>query len=502
MMGSCVSWYLLLILVALAATACAADAAAQAAPEVTVSPAPAGEALCEDYKLTVGGLEVPVYACRVSAVPFNQVWPGYQRPLDQTELAGFAYWDMRGPVDIEVRCKRAPGAVLVRPQALGIKATIAGERISFRLERPRPIVVEIDGSHNALHLFASPPEQNIPKPDAPDVRWFGPGVHRPGKIELQNNQTVYIAAGAVVYGCIAGKGVSNVRICGRGILDQSQFERGKGGGSVKLQDCSDIVIDGLVMRDPDVWCCSLFGCSKAAIQNLKLIGLWRYNADGIDICNSENIAVRDCFVRSYDDSLVVKGLKWKGNDSYHERPARNIRFSGCVLWNDWGRAAEIGAETSAPEVSDIVFEDCDVIHNTHIALDIQHGDRAAVRDIRFQDIRVEVDQNNPRPRMQGKPGETYSPGAPTYSPELIVIVIQKNFYSHDDQRGTVRNVLFKNISVTGPRMLQSWMRGLDVEHNVSGVSIEKLSLNGERLRNAQDARLRIDKHVDEVLFKE
>ena len=89
-----------------------------AAPHAN-SPAPTGEALSEDYKLTVGGVEVPVYACRVSAVPFNQVWPGYQRPLDQTEMAGFAYWDMREPVDIEIRCKRAASSVLVRPPVAG-----------------------------------------------------------------------------------------------------------------------------------------------------------------------------------------------------------------------------------------------------------------------------------------------------------------------------------------------------------------------------------------------
>jgi len=47
---------------------------------------------------------------------------------------------------------------------------------------------------------------------------------------------------------------------------------------VKLQACSDIVIEGIVMRDPDVWCCSLFGCRQATIQNIKLIGLWRYNS--------------------------------------------------------------------------------------------------------------------------------------------------------------------------------------------------------------------------------
>ena len=166
------------------------------------------------------------------------------------------------------------------------------------------------------------------------------------------------------------------------------------------------------------------------------------------------------------------------------------------------QAAEIGAETSAPEISGIVFEDCDVIHNTHIALDIQHGDRAAVHDIRFEDIRVEVDEHNPRPQMQKSPGEKYSSGAPDYFPELLVIVIRKNFYSQDDQRGTVRNVIFKNISVTGPRMLESWMRGFDAEHDVRDIKIANLQFNGAGLQTTQDAHLRLGDDVHDVLFKE
>ena len=51
---------------------------------------------------------------------------------------------------------------------------------------------------------------------------------------------------------------------------------------------------------------------------------------------------------------------------------------------------EIGAETCASEIADISFEDCDIIRTTHIAMDIQHGDRAAIRDIRFENLRVEV----------------------------------------------------------------------------------------------------------------
>ena len=78
------------------------------ATHVQAADAPAGEALSEDYQVAVAGRKVPAYACRVSAVPFNQVWPGYQRPLDQTELAAFACWDMSGPVVVEVRCRLVP----------------------------------------------------------------------------------------------------------------------------------------------------------------------------------------------------------------------------------------------------------------------------------------------------------------------------------------------------------------------------------------------------------
>lgn len=56
------------------------------ANRVTLWLAPAGERLGEDYTLRVNGQELPVYSCRVSAVPRNQVWPRYQRPENQTDL--------------------------------------------------------------------------------------------------------------------------------------------------------------------------------------------------------------------------------------------------------------------------------------------------------------------------------------------------------------------------------------------------------------------------------
>ena len=92
--------------------------------DVTSWPAPPGEALSEHYELTVNGQAIPVHACHVSAEPFNQVWPGYQRPLDQTEMAGFAFWDMAGPVKVVVQSRRPVQSVVVRPASLGIRVAI------------------------------------------------------------------------------------------------------------------------------------------------------------------------------------------------------------------------------------------------------------------------------------------------------------------------------------------------------------------------------------------
>ena len=42
-----------------------------------------------DYEVQINGQPCAVRACRVSAMPFNRIWPGHQRPLDQTELASY-----------------------------------------------------------------------------------------------------------------------------------------------------------------------------------------------------------------------------------------------------------------------------------------------------------------------------------------------------------------------------------------------------------------------------
>ncbi|HUU58844.1 MAG TPA: glycosyl hydrolase family 28 protein [Phycisphaerae bacterium] len=469
---------------------------------VQVCGGPPGEAAFEDYAVTVNGEPAFVYAARVSAVPFNQVWPGYQRPLDQTELAGFAYWDMAGPVTVRVESKRPVESVAVRPRSLGIQPRVEGNTITFDLARPGQVVVEVNGLHHALHLFANPPEGGAPEPGPTGVRYFGPGVHDAGKIELRSGETVYIAGGAVVYGAIEARDATNIRILGRGILDCSRFERGDVHGAVALCRCRKAVIDGVILRDPSSWTVIPAACTDVAISNIKLIGLWRYNADGIDVVNSRNVAIRGCFVRSFDDSIVVKGLQAWGGCPTGDLPVENVAVSDCVVWNDWGRALEIGAETCAPAIRDLAFDNCDILRTVDVAMDVQHGDRAEIRNLAFRNIRVEVDDEPQPPQFQKDRDGKYDPSRDRpHCPRLLVLEIRKNNYSKDEECGSIRNVAVSDVNVTGRRFCESYLSGHDESHRVESVAIRNLRFNGRPVPDIGEARFHMNEHVRRVAFR-
>ena len=54
----------------------------------------------DDYKVWLNGEESTVYACTVSAVPFNVWWPGHQRQSEQAETVSYISFS----ADEEVHC--------------------------------------------------------------------------------------------------------------------------------------------------------------------------------------------------------------------------------------------------------------------------------------------------------------------------------------------------------------------------------------------------------------
>ena len=72
---------------------------------------------------------------------------------------------------------------------------------------------------------------------------------------------------------------------------------------------------------------------------------------------------------------------------------QNITVRNYVLWCDWGRALEVGAETCAPYIKDVLFCDCDIIHGSDVMLDIQHGDASNITNVKFKNINIEYSDN-------------------------------------------------------------------------------------------------------------
>jgi len=185
-----------------------------AASNATVYPAPAGEKLFEDYQVQVEGKTLDVYTARVLDPPFAGKY-------DFGGDYGFATFDMSGPVTVRIASRRVLKDTVVRPRSLGIEPVVVDDHtITLKLERPVKISIEPDGKKAPLLLFANPPQTDAPKEGQPGVVYFGPGVHKPEKIALGSNQTLYLAGGAVVKAEVLVQG-QNVVIRGRGVLDGS-----------------------------------------------------------------------------------------------------------------------------------------------------------------------------------------------------------------------------------------------------------------------------------------
>ena len=285
------------------------------AGEVTCWKAPAGETLSSAYRVTVDGTSVPVYTAR---------------SVHGGDYA-FAMFDFMGAVNVVVtaRTESGPGLsrAVIRPKSAGIAAQTHGDSLSFMLGTPRKLSIEPDGINGPLLLFANRPDHDSPKQGDPNVVYFGPGIHKPERIVLKAGQTLYLAGGAVVKGAVIARQADNIRICGRGILDGTDWPwlKGPSGHMVGIQDSSNVTIEDIVIRGSFAWTVVPMRCRNVTIRNIKLVNSRVQNDDGINPCNSQDVLIDDCFVRTDDDCVALKGLR------NLNRPDAPVPGSPCAI---------------------------------------------------------------------------------------------------------------------------------------------------------------------------
>lgn len=432
---------------------------------------------CTDTTVTVNGQDCYVYDTNVN---LSRQWANNYLPL--TSRTPITYFSFEGAVKIQVTVPdRALDSVKVSPVSYGIKPEVDKQNhtVTFVITQPDTYTLTFDGAaERALHIFAYPLEEQTVDPEDENIIYIGPGEWNIENIMLEDGDTLYVSGGAVVHGIINANYAKDITVMGRGIIDGSQLSGWKGISAsipLKFDHCENVKISDLIILNPNAWVCQAFDSKDGVIDGIKIISP-RPNGDGITLQSCQNYEVKNCFVRSWDDSLVVKN---------YEGSSRNISFTNMQLWTDLAQSMEVGYETNKGEIenaelSDITFKDITVLNNFHKpVISVHNADDALVHDITFEDIVVER--------------EEIGSGDGDEMPYLIDINIAQNTnWSSTKERGQIQNITIKNVEVLEGRDVESRIKGFDEEHLVDGVTIENLKILGKEIKAFEDAQFKID----------
>lgn len=431
---------------------------AVAEPAKGVSPL-AGNIQDEDsqiYVLNAGGHNVPVKAGRYSF-----------------DVAMFTMSD--APVQVDVMLKDDFSSFTLKPDRHGIKTERIGNALRFTLDQPHKLVLQVPG-RTPLAILVTPTETEIPDRADPNVVYFEPGVTTAGTIRPKSGQTFYLAPGAVVRGRIEAKGVKNVRVIGRGILDVSNHSvQGNKHPGVLFEDSENILIDGIGIRSYNGWWQTLFvNSTDIVVSQVNIFGIG-VNTDGVDIDAVKNFLVRDSFIRAEDD-----GLGWHSLDAaiYGEMITENAVADNIVIWNTTaGNGIRIGASMEGQLWRDIIIRNVDILMHAGAGIYSDYSDWAWTSNLRFEDIVIEKASN---------PINFY-----------IAKTRYSNLTNYLDERGNVDRLLFERVTMNGGRIR---LAGAGEAHQISVVRFNDSTNAGQPLTSV--SQLDVNAYVTDIAFNE
>ena len=435
--------------------------------------------------VTVNGYPLFVYDVMVN---HEHIWNANTQPT----TTPMAYFDFEGRVEVEIRMPGLPQPVesaAVQPYAWDIEPEVADGAVRFTITQPGQYTVVFNGSVNkALHLFANPLETDVPDPDDPDVFYIGPGEWVMDAIALTDNQTLYLSGGAVLHSIISVANADNVRICGRGLIDGSDYPAWNQPGSyarvpIDLNHSKNVTVEGIGIVNSNCWNLNSYSSKNVKIDNVKIIS-GRQNGDGFTFQSCTDHVVTNSFARTWDDSLVIKN---------YSGSTRGITFRNMQVWTDLAQSMEIGYETDKgltldPEISDVLFEDITVLYNFHKpVISIHNSDDAFVHGVTYRNITVE------NAMMQGDNGN---------NKELIEMTLQNSSWSTvRDEFGSIDDVLIDGLTVLNTadgKVPASRLAGQSEDNMITNVRLKNVSILGQSVTDLRQMKLRINEFCEGI----
>ncbi|HEY2347421.1 MAG TPA: glycosyl hydrolase family 28 protein [Puia sp.] len=264
-----------------------------------------------------------------------------------------------------------------------------------------------------------------------------PGDYTVGTIELRDNMTLHIEAGATLFlsqsahdfrrdperSMIYAENAKNIAVTGKGTLnglaqydftemtgidpdiakeidiakaagvDMRRYYRRHGAMNTYmfvLNDCINILLRDITVINSPLWNIRLNDCDGVHVEGVYIFSDLEkgVNADGIDIVSTSNVCISDSTFVTGDDSIVLKTISKNGKPA---KPVENVTVTNCVLTSS-STPLMIGTETEA-DIRHVLFNNC-VIRNSNKGFGINVQDGANVSDVIISNLTIETNRRH------------------------------------------------------------------------------------------------------------
>ncbi len=139
---------------------------------------------------------------------------------------------------------------------------------------------------------------------------------------------------------------------------------------IRIFQSKDVIVRNITLRNPRMWTQVYSECENLLIDHLTVIAPPDVaNLDGMDICDSRDVVIRDCDVSSEDDGICLK--------CYSSAGLQNITVENNRILSFHANGIKLGTATVGP-ISHIVIRNNTVLYAKYGGLCIESVDGAAV----------------------------------------------------------------------------------------------------------------------------
>lgn len=468
------------------------------------------------YVTTPGAVKSGTYTLTVNGKPV------FVEKFKDISYARFAF---SGEARLEVKAAQPFEQYVLSPVSYAIPSQKQQDKISFSLDRPRKLILQLKGIDEKLFLFADAPETAVPKlgdkgvinlmdfvsdntgkslqtkqlqaaidkvSNKGGVLFVPNGHYLTGTFVLRKNVTLYLESGALIQGSgnlndyndngdnktgkvTQGRGAliyfdraDNARIMGRGVIAMQgtkiKTETGVKIRTCNMRECKNAGIYDVVLRDAGGFNIHILHSSGITMKGYKIINdLSLANQDGTDPDGCNGVTVDDVFMYTSDDAIAVKA---------DYRLCENVLVKNCVFWTVKS-ALKVGSDPYFG-ARNIVFQNNDVVHADR-ALALYSG-KGPIEDVTFVDNKSEFVGGNAKR-------------------QLIVFQVSNAKETNDQPSrkgiGYINNVQVINYTAYQKSQNKNLVSGTIAKdgtlHKVSNVLFKNLVIEGKHCLSAEEA---------------